>query len=88
MAERMRISGKRNRAFTVWSGFTTGEKKAFTTNMTVGCVTAMVGFFAYSHIKMEAARQSALSKISEMQLEDTSPLLKTQIRRASKEEAV
>eukprot|EP00884_Botryococcus_braunii_P008683 jgi/Botrbrau1/17816/Bobra.0127s0061.1 len=66
-----------------------GEKKSFTTNMTVGCITAMVGFFLYSHFKLEAARHAALSKVvGEVQLEDSSPLLKTQVRRPSKEDAV
>jgi hypothetical protein len=60
-----------------------GEKKTFTTNMMIGCITAIVGFFLYSHFKLVATRDAAALKIvPEVQMEDKTPLLKLPSKKA------
>ncbi len=39
--------------------YSAGESKEFTVKMSVGVVTAMAGFFMYSHCKLAAAAKRA-----------------------------
>lgn len=54
-----------------------GEKKTLTTNTMIGCITAIVGFFLYSHFKLIATRDAAaVNVVPEVEIEENAPLLK------------
>ena len=38
--------------------FSAGEKKVFTTNMTIGTTFAIIGFFMYSQLKLRKAQKA------------------------------
>lgn len=47
------------------------EKDTVTINMMIGRITALVGFFPYSHFKLAATRDTAAMKeVSEVELQD------------------